>query len=264
MKPVTLENLLEKAAIDPSCRPDFYDALIQSNIIVLCQPDVNEGITNGIKRLKKDTTINIKEFQRNNGQHIIPLFTSIDAFKNEITSDETYIEIDARTLFEITKGSSYILNPYSSYSKEFTPEEVNNILTGSVCDEIKYKIDSGTNVLVSQPEYYPRELVSSLIKYFEKTNNIQSAYLVQVFIPKQDKAPHLMVGICMKNHDESIIRNSIIVAQTFLKHDDFIDFMIIKEKDSLIKGIKPFFKNSLTNQVKNIFTRFLANASRIK
>lgn len=253
MSAIKLENLLEKAVKDPAVRPEFYTELMRSDLIVLYHPDDNSELKSGLAYLKKDTPVRIKEFQSRDRGVIIPVFTSIEALQKGIKTEEAYLQLNAKKLFEITKGNgaSYILNPYSDYSKEFLPDEINNLLDDTIPQSNVHVIDKDTKILVGQPREYPRNLVNALRKYFSKTNIVQSAYLAQIFISNKDISPHLMVGICMQKNNEVVLRNAIVVSQPFLKKEDVIDFMIVKENDQLVNGVEPFFKNTFINKIKN-------------
>lgn len=254
MSAIRLENLLEKAAKDPAFRPDFYAELMNSELIVLYQPDCNNELKSGFVHLEKDTAVKIKQFRSQDGRVIIPIFTDVEAIRKGIKTEENYLQFNAKQLFEITKGASYILNPYSDYAKEFTPEEVSNLLNDTVSQSDTHIIEKETKVLVGQPRVYPHRLVKALRRYFSKTNIVESAYIVQIFIPDKDKSPHLMVGIRMPSHNPTVLRNAIAVSQPFITKEDLIDFMVVKDNDQLIKDVEPFFKNTILNKIKNILT----------
>ena len=197
----------------------------------------------------------IKEFESQDGRRFIPIFSSIESLQKGIAMEETYLQFDAKTLFEITKGASYILNPYSSYAKEFSPEEVDSLLNNRFIKRCELKIEKNTRFAVGQPKEYPQSLVDALKKYFSMTSVVNKAYLMQIFILDKDVKPHLMVAINMFRQNEKIVQNAITVSQPFMNKDDFVDFMIVNRSDELIKGVKPFFTNTLLNQVKNIFIK---------
>lgn len=246
-----IENLLEKAANNSIYRPEFYDELLKSELIVLYQPDNQNKLENGLIHLKKDTKVKIRQFEREDGKSLIPIFTSVEALQKGLKSEESYLQFNAKSLFEITKGAYYILNPYSDYAKEFTPKEIDNLLNDIVPQDNTHVLEKEMKILVGQPKDYPHQLVNALKKYFFKTKDIQSAYLIQVFIQDKDKVPHLMVAINMPAHNEKILRNAIAVSEPFLKKSEYIDFMVVKDNDSLVSGVQPFFRKTLLNRFKN-------------
>ena len=92
-----LEYLLEKAAVDPTFRPQFYDELLKSDLIVIYQREQNNGLTADAITLKKDTHVNIKYFTKKDGKPIIPVFFFFFALQRAITKEESYLKINAKS-----------------------------------------------------------------------------------------------------------------------------------------------------------------------
>lgn len=255
MNTVKLEKLLENAAKNPAFRPDFYDALRQSDLVVPYLPDKNQALQNGEVFLKQDTAVKVKELVREDGQRFIPIFTSVEALQKGVKTTEAYLQLNAKTLFEITKGASYVLNPYSNYAKEFSPEEIESLMNHTISEKNIHLLEKDAQILVGQPKDYPHLLIDTLKNYFSKTNNVNAAYLAQIFVPNKDEKPHLMVGVDMYGDNEKILKNSMMIAQSFLNKEEFIDFLVVEKHHDFVKDIKPFFQNTLFNRIKNTFLR---------
>ncbi len=129
-KELSLEKLLEKAAQEPSYRADFYKRLLNEELIVLTE---NSSLVNGKQILKEDTEVNIVSFK--NGE--IPVFTTTDRIfdKNIIDKKVQFLQMKGLNLFELTKGATLILNPYSDSGKEFLPTEIEKIIDGTIITE---------------------------------------------------------------------------------------------------------------------------------
>lgn len=252
-----LEQLLEMATNDPAYRPQFYDELMRSELFVLHVPERNAESRRGMLHLEKDTQIKLVEFQAEDGHRVIPMFTSVKAIQEGAETDESYLMIDVKTLFEITKGASYILNPYSNYSKDFLPEEVEGLLKNNLAKYSVNLVEKDEKILVGQPKQYPHALVKALRKYFSTTYSVHAAYLVQIHVPEKNEAPHVMVGVKLfKDHDKTL-RRAILVAQPLIKDGEFVDFMAVESGGGLFKGVPPFFVNSVFNRMKLRFLEMI-------
>ena len=124
-----LEIGLELAAAEPAHRPEFFRLLLESTIFILGS---SEQMDEGSVTLKANTQVQIKNRVKPDGSSVIPFFSSLRALQLAIKSDEPYIALPARTFFQITRGADLILNPRSQYGKEFTPAEVEALLSEGV------------------------------------------------------------------------------------------------------------------------------------
>ena len=56
--------------------------------------------------------------------------------KGVIKEGVPYISLKGQDLFEVAKGATFILNPYSNYCKVLIPEEIENLMDGTIYDKI--------------------------------------------------------------------------------------------------------------------------------
>ncbi len=184
------ENALEKslrlAADEPAHRPDFFKTLLNSTIYILGTTVTGEGLSS----LEAGSNISIAHWQKPDGSAVIPFFSSLQTLQKSIDSEESYIEIPARSLFEITQGTPLFLNPKSPYGKEFFPEEVRHLL----CDEIGQKptqrtVEKDTQVLLGQPSQYPAKMVNSLTQLLATHHNVKRAAPAKTSNPIDQNLP---------------------------------------------------------------------------
>lgn len=127
-----LEQSLMQAASETSAQRDFYTKLLWNQLYILTgkHPDSDKGN----QTLEKDTTVLFYVFE--NGQ--IPIFTSTNRiFDNGIVKEHVpYISLKGQDLFEVAKGSTFIVNPYSKYGKILLPEEIESLMNGTIFDKI--------------------------------------------------------------------------------------------------------------------------------
>ncbi|WP_413511327.1 SseB family protein [Myroides odoratus] len=123
-----LERYLLEATSDFDAQSYFYQKLVWNQLLVLTpdQTDTKEGA----HILGENETLKLVSFE--NGQ--VPIFTSLNRiFDNDIVQDKVaYISLKGQDLFGMTKGATFILNPYSEYSKELTSEEIANLMDGTI------------------------------------------------------------------------------------------------------------------------------------
>ncbi|WP_240338681.1 SseB family protein [Aquimarina sp. AD10] len=121
-----------RAASEISAQKEFYQKLLWNQLFVLT--DGHSDSEEGIHTLEKDTTVQFVTFEE--GQ--IPIFTSTNRIfdKGIVKEEVAYVSLKGQDLFGVAKGSTFILNPYSDYGKELLPEEIENLLNGTIYDKI--------------------------------------------------------------------------------------------------------------------------------
>jgi hypothetical protein len=125
-----LETLMQSAAADPAKIPDFYRALLDSELYILTpEAELELG---GRRSLKPNEAINIAtvEFQ---GKPWHPAFTAPERVSAYLKEPETCLEAKARDLFQLLpSGSNFWLNPQSECQKPLPGDEVALLLSGQI------------------------------------------------------------------------------------------------------------------------------------
>jgi len=127
-----LERYLMEAASDLEAQKYFYQKLLWNELIVLTPSYLKwEG---GEQQVKETAMVKLVSFD--NGY--IPVFSALNRVFDEKKQSKkiSYIRIKGQDLFRMTKGSSFILNPYSAYSKELLPDEIEQLMNGTIYDQI--------------------------------------------------------------------------------------------------------------------------------
>jgi len=239
---LSLEQLLQKAPTEPAYRAEFYNRLLIDTLIVLTQ---NTGLPEGNQTLKQNTRVNIVSFPNNK----IPLFTSKQRiFDRGIVKEKVeYMEMKGASLFELAKGATFLLNPYSDYGKELLPDEIERILNGKfLTDTLKpITIQKDVKVQIGQPAKYPTDLVNSLKILFANWHNINAAYLAWIYNPDNGEPPHYIFGLDGNGDLQTVIQEAGFTAKQFLGKDEFVDFIQIGGKgdiSSYLRLTAPFYK----------------------
>lgn len=146
-------------------------------------------------------TVNVKIKAWEDGR--LPLFTSEERiFDQNIITEESYVPIKGRTIFENSPNpTTFVLNPFSVPSKEFTPEEVQTLLSGKFYQpDQERKATMGNNILISAPDTYPTAMAQAIIKYCTTRKEVSGAYLALMEDTSSDEAPHLLIGLNVKGN----------------------------------------------------------------
>jgi tetratricopeptide (TPR) repeat protein len=133
-----LEQCLLNAKSDALAQKNFYQKLLWNQLLVLTADHSNSEAE--LQILEKHSEVQLVTFE--NGQ--IPVFTSANRIfdKNVVKTEVPYMSIKGHDLFEAAKGATFILNPYSDYRKELIPEEIENLMNGTIYGKIdEYEIE---------------------------------------------------------------------------------------------------------------------------
>lgn len=250
-----LEAALRRAAEEPGYRPEFYRLLLESSVLILGH---SNGTTNRAQTLEAGETISIQNWLRDDGSPAIPFFTSLTALRRSIEQEVTYMALPARSLFEITKGSPLVLNPKSSYGKEFFPNEIEALLSDRVNQLPKQRVAyKATEVILGQPADYPSKMVDSLTLLLSKRSHVKAAYLALMHDPSQDSKPHLVVGIEVDGEIEHVIHEAGVVASDSAPNGGPVDLMRVERGDLglseyFVREVKPFYERRWGNTLKSL------------
>ena len=125
-----LETLMQSAAENPARIPDFYRALLDSELYILT-PEAELEL--GRRRsLKPHEAINVAtvEFQ---GKQWHPAFTAPERVSAYLKEPETCLGAKARDLFGLLPpGSNFWLNPQSECQKPLPGDEIALLLSGKI------------------------------------------------------------------------------------------------------------------------------------
>jgi len=241
-----LEELLENATKEAAFRPEFYQRLMEADVYVINGDDSKPP--RGDVEMKEGETVNLVQFPREDGTTALPFFTSLEILQKSIDHQVNYICLPARVLFEMTEGTPLVLNPFSEFGKDFTPEEVRGLLSGEIPGghAEKKTIEKDTNILLGQPKHYPSKLVESLTTLFAADPAIKKAYLAQMYNPSEpDVKPHLVIGLQVEPPTgfEASLKKIGPVANASLPEGDVVDFILIGPDAKSGSGVAGYLLN---------------------
>ena len=246
------ENILEKSLIkaseDPAHRPQFYRDLCESDLFIIQHgeeaPAENRRVT-----LEEGMSVQIKNIEHN-GKPYIPVFSSLSRLQTVLTEEVAYLGVNALELMKFTQGAELLLNPGSDYGKEFTAEEVESIVSGSIWKPIEtYTQEKEAKVMLGQPQEYPDELVGALTRYFKKEKTVKRAWLSHFFNPDDGHPPHTLIVLDASENYDIVMSEIGIILKNVKVPNPPVDIIPITGngglEDRFLKEEKPFYKKKL-------------------
>jgi len=218
-----LEEALLRAGSQDSARPEFYRRLLSSNLTVLG---------------KFGDSMSIETVSNEQG-NFHPIFTSEERVKDFMAAELPHFSIDARTLFENTRGAQFVINPAS----------VGKILSA---DEIAWCLQAfpSTAIIVARPKIFPVKLVKALCVLFTSRSLIRAAHLVYVAREGVDQEAHPMIGLEADGDVPRLAQEIFVAAEAALPGTP-IEVVYIdpqSELDPLQKhmlSVPPFYQRAL-------------------
>ena len=251
-----LEQRLKLATDDPASRPEFYEALMGSEVFVIGQTDSGgEGATT----IPAGAKLSIVNWEKNDGSPIIPFFTSLEALQRALKEEARYVALPARSLFELTLGSFLVLNPSSPYGKEFFPNEIQALLDTGMNHVPQTRVfQKETKVLLGQPANYPSEMVSALSSLLAKHSAVKAAYLCLMHDSSTSEKPTLVVGFEGEGDISKAMQAAGSVAVDTAPKGELVDFTLLRRgeaglSDYMFKSVKPFYERSWGTKLRSIF-----------
>lgn len=237
-----LEALLMQAANDASARPEFFKELLAADLFVLIIPGEYQA---GRFVAQSGDVLSIKGVNFE-GRNRIPVFTSERRLREFIQTNDHQAKLNGQALLSMiaARNEEIILNPTSSYGKEFTKEEIASLVNGSMFQPKKHVIDKETKVLIGTPKEYPAHVVKALIAYFQKSPEVKKAYVAQIHDPNSSEVPHLIFAIQVDGDFRPIASDLGLIFQSTLKAGRFADMIQLGQGglDDYFKTQKPFFQ----------------------
>lgn len=239
-----LEESLVKAANDPAYRPQFYKDLCASDFFII-EHDKKPPSSSGKITLAEGTLIQIQNIEHN-GKLYIPVFSSLTRLQAFLTKESAYLGINALEVMKLTKGAELLLNPGSEYGKEFTKEEIESIVSGSIWKpNERYTVKKDVKVMMGQPKVYPYELVEALTRFFKTKKQVKRAWLTHFFNPDDGQPPHTLILIDVSTGYDEVSAEAGIVIRGVKIPNPPVDFMAITGKGGIeahfLNGEKPFY-----------------------
>lgn len=238
----SLETLLEQAATEPAYRPAFFRELLDATVWVPGTAAEGEAID-------ADSAVDLQHWEKDDGTSVIPFFSSLEALQQAVNTEQAFVMMPVRTLFEMTLGETLFLNARLPTGKEFTPGEIQHLISKEG-DPLtaKHVLEGGVSLLLSEVAEPPAQMVESLTTLFQTLKTVKRAFLCSIK-ESAEEPENLLIGIeCEGDADaETIIHSVGSVATDTLPGDEPVDICEVVEGDKgishfMIAHITPFYE----------------------
>lgn len=235
-----LEESLLKAIQEPEYRPQFYRDLANATLFII-QHGVPLPKEHGRHEMQSGEQIQIMQVEAN-GKQYIPVFSALLRLQPMITGESAYLGMNALELFQLTRGSSLLLNPGSEFCKELSVGEIAEIIDGTIGKPVETRVaEQDVSVEIGQPANYPVELVETLKKLFAKDKRVKRAWIAQFLDPRVDQKPHSILAIEVTKDYEAVMADIGVVVNGIEIPDPPLDIIQITGND----GIEEYFTDEL-------------------
>jgi hypothetical protein len=175
-----IERLLMRASTQPSERPAFARAMVDSEVFVVLVPESGSIVPgpDGHATLPQGARLLLPSATRGEEQ-LIPFFTARSRVHAWYKGDHIVAPEKTRDLFGRYSDKPFVLNPGSDYGKDYTPPEVQRMLAGQFDDGPQTTVtQAAEQILLAHPKEIPTALIEALAREFEPVKSVRGAWLM--------------------------------------------------------------------------------------
>ncbi|QNE39670.1 hypothetical protein F1C16_08945 [Hymenobacter sp. NBH84] len=218
-----LEELLMRAAAEPSARPIFYRALLQEEVVVVLHP--KEGLEPGEVTPTEGMEIQLQVL--NDGK--IPVFTSLERVSDGAVEQETisYLRLRGIDLFQMVQGADCALNPFSPVGKLLPAAELADLLAGNLTNIPGEGEGQEMQVMLGPPHESTAGLAEAVRTYCATNPDIEAAYLAQMQIQGSPEPPRLLLAFHSTAANPDFLQEFGPTLQEHLTNQPQLDMMLI-------------------------------------
>lgn len=249
-----LGDLLAAAATDPARRPEFFRALMESQVLVFGW--ANQPPVHG--RAQPGTSMQVLSWSDDSGT-ITPFFTSEDTLKLTLDrrpgTDRRYVGLPARALVEMLRGNRFVLDPDAPYGRTFTADEIFALLDGRDIGREPQVVEKETKVLVGAAAYIPPDLPRVLVDFFAKRPVVR-AHLGWIAYPATGEDGYLLVVVA--DDRDAAMQGFGMLQVSDLTGGKNIDAIVVppSQRDHFLSSVPPFYeRRRLGGKLGSLFGR---------
>ncbi len=235
---MNLDELLKSAIADPSKRSIFLQALIRSDIFVICRNPVRQDADG------EGVRMDLLTVQNPEGDFFIPFFTS---HRGTQYFAKRYVEcykLNCLRFFDLIQNMSAVLNP-NSYGKEFSSSEIKAILKIAKNLHIKaISYNEFENISYREPERSLSHITRAASKFFSSQPNVDRAFIVEMI--KGSEKPQILIVVDMLGNTRKLFVSLARHLSKFTKSNDHLYFLSYEQvlAKKAASGQTPFYVRS--------------------
>lgn len=240
----SFDDLLSAAIEEPSRRFHFYKALGELELVV-------------IGSVADDETLNLKYIEED-GELVLPVFTSWEKFDGIIQSEYPFVKIPADLLLEMAGTElSWVLNPFTGLSKKIIREELETMKDGRILHYFFEQLsdEEKERILTEQIVELPEDGMERFRSCLKKFPNIRKAYLVNIYNPSSAKRPFSLVALDVDDLEEGLTQEVFDAINQ--QGEEQVEVLILNDAlplaSSIINDIRPFYFRESLEEFRTMF-----------
>lgn len=242
-----LEELIARIGTDASLRPRFYEALLQSELLVVSVGEVPPSIgKSGVA--SENASLQLWSVEHDGAPHI-PAFTSTARMADAGLVGRPYLAIPTLDLLRMIDGAGMLLNPYGRDGEVLIlgPRMVRAIADGSVSKpDAVTSVPKGSPIRVCEPACLPTELLDALTALFRRDSAVKSAYIASIQL-ESESTEHTLVAIECEGDWNALMKGVGAIARSARIPNPPLDFIRLwgGGLDSYFRAATPFYRKKL-------------------
>ncbi|MGL4635210.1 MAG: enhanced serine sensitivity protein SseB C-terminal domain-containing protein [Beijerinckiaceae bacterium] len=239
-----IERQLIAAADGTGDRIAFAKALLDATVYIALLGDFSNARqdASGNFVLADDTPVNIMTASYSDVDWIA-IFTSPLRIHNATSKPHAASAENAKELFSQYPGFGFVLNPRSDYGKEFLPDEISRMLSGSFEVDGPIELKAGATMLIGTPDDYPTAFVNKVRTVLETMADVDAAYFSLVVV---EGAESLMIEMISQTDQTTLAKRLMAQAGADVPAGRPLDIRVSPSVDLAITAatIEPFFQRA--------------------
>jgi hypothetical protein len=240
----SFDDLLSAAIVEPSRRFQFYKALVELELVV-------------IGSVADDETLNLK-FIEEDGELVLPVFTSWEKFDVIIQSKYPYVKIPAEMLLEMAGTDiPWVVNPFTGLSKKIIREELETLKDSRILHFFFEQLsdEEKERILTEQIVELPEDVMEIFRSCLKKLPSVRKAYLVNIYKPSAAGSTFPLVALEVDDWEEGLTREVFDALNQ--QGEQRVEVMILDNDIPLAKSIvedtRPFYFRESLEEFRTMF-----------
>ena len=204
-----------------------------------------------------DETLNLKYIEED-GELVLPVFTSWEKFDTIIRSEYPYVKIPTELLLEMVGTDiPWVLNPFTGLSKKIICEELDTMKDGRILHYFFEQLsdEEKERILTEQIVELPEGVMERLRSCLKKFPSVKKAYLVNIYNPSAAGRPFPLVALDVDDLEEGLTQEvfDAINQQLELQAEVMILDDAIPLASSIVEDIRPFYFRESVEELRTMF-----------
>jgi hypothetical protein len=245
-----LDNALAAAQKDQSKANAFYNLFLNSDVLIPTRD--TSGTNGGMRRSKEGETFSPIVVE-SNGVSFLPIFDRMDRLQKWAQGHEiTYVQMPAHALIRssLDPRLHLALNVGTSYFKEFVPDELAWLRDAFEKQRPSaFTVPAGTKVFVGAPAKIPEGLVAALTTCMSRNQEVEEAYLGQVYFDLPGEKPQLFLVLKLNDAARDFMQNINedigVATRGLFGEQESLTMQVYDGKgvsSDVVAAVKPFYR----------------------